>query len=312
MIRALYQKTKSVALQAQQQVREILFPQSMVMMYHRVIDLPFDKQYLAVSPEVFRKQLLKVQESHEIVSLEELQNELQVRKGNRLAAITFDDGFEDNFTIASEILEELKAPATFFVSTDVIDSNRELWTGDLERIFYVSTPEFAKFRITIEGQNCETSDRDTAYLFVKNLFFYLSCERREQARLSLCEQLGISSEGRTNYRFMSSKQLKSLADNALFSIGAHTMSHPKLSLLSREQQKHEITQSKKHLEEWIGQEVKYFAYPFGQLIDYTSTSIELCQEIGFLGAVTAYPGLLDKWTAPFEIPRYNAVSGFPL
>ncbi len=47
-------------------------------------------------------------------------------------AITFDDGFANNLTVAAPILAEEKVPATFYVTTDFIDRNRMSWIDRIE------------------------------------------------------------------------------------------------------------------------------------------------------------------------------------
>jgi peptidoglycan/xylan/chitin deacetylase (PgdA/CDA1 family) len=47
-------------------------------------------------------------------------------------SITFDDGYLDNYEVAAPILRKLELPATFFITTGFIDSNRvPIWDQDL-------------------------------------------------------------------------------------------------------------------------------------------------------------------------------------
>src|SRR5574343_1136034 len=39
-------------------------------------------------------------------------------------AITFDDGFENNYTVAAPILDMLKLPATFYITSGIINENK--------------------------------------------------------------------------------------------------------------------------------------------------------------------------------------------
>src|SRR5437016_4947415 len=47
-------------------------------------------------------------------------------------AVTFDDGFRNNATVAAPVLADLKIPATFYVTTDFIESNRMSWIDRIE------------------------------------------------------------------------------------------------------------------------------------------------------------------------------------
>jgi peptidoglycan/xylan/chitin deacetylase (PgdA/CDA1 family) len=86
-------------------------------------------------------------------------------------------------------------------------------------------------------------------------------------------------------------------------IGAHTCTHPRLSLLSRDQAKEEIVASKKKLEDRFGLPVEHFAYPYG---DYNQTTVELVREAGFKSAVTMHRGVNFPDSPPFELRRWTA------
>lgn len=76
--------------------------------------------------------------------------------------------------------------------------------------------------------------------------------------------------------------LKRLAHDESISIGSHTISHSLLPLLSPEEAKQEIGESKRILEEKIGRPIASFAYPAGAV----SESIkEMVQEAGYEYAV---------------------------
>ena len=71
-----------------------------------------------------------------------------------------------------------------------------------------------------------------------------------------------------------------------FELGAHTMTHPRLSHLSEDGQQAEISGSAKALQDALGHPVAAFAYPFGSAQDYDPDSIRLVQEAGFRFAVS--------------------------
>jgi peptidoglycan/xylan/chitin deacetylase (PgdA/CDA1 family) len=86
-------------------------------------------------------------------------------------------------------------------------------------------------------------------------------------------------------------------------IGAHTCTHPRLSLLSRKEAREEIVSSKKKLEDRFGTPIEHFAYPYG---DYNETTVELVQEAGFQTACTMHRGINRSDTSPFELKRWTA------
>jgi peptidoglycan/xylan/chitin deacetylase (PgdA/CDA1 family) len=77
-----------------------------------------------------------------------------------------------------------------------------------------------------------------------------------------------------------------------------------LSVLSEEEQKHEIISSRQQLERILGKEINVFSYPFGKRSDYDTTTIRISPEAGFLTAATAIPGHFYRWSYPYQIPRH--------
>ncbi|MFH1854407.1 MAG: polysaccharide deacetylase family protein [Candidatus Omnitrophota bacterium] len=87
-----------------------------ILMYHRIDDKA-DISRLSVCPDSFRRQMSFLKRwGYNVVRLEELPG--LIKKGRvpyNTAAITFDDGYENNFTRAYQILKEFNLPATIFV-----------------------------------------------------------------------------------------------------------------------------------------------------------------------------------------------------
>lgn len=108
-----------------------------------------------------------------------------------------------------------------------------------------------------------------------------------------------------NNSIMSSSQLNKLSKSKLFSIGAHTMSHVRLSEISQKRQKEEIGTSKSKLEEIIGKKIDYFAYPFGQKEDFGIIAIDLVKKAGYKAACTAILGNVTNYSDIYKLSRYT-------
>ena len=101
------------------------------------------------------------------------------------------------------------------------------------------------------------------------------------------------------------KQIKLLQNTDIknlskgFEIGAHTMTHPTLTILGDSAAYQEIICSKKFLEKVIGKKVKSFCYPKGK---YQERHVKMVKEIGFSMARTTkrYNTRIDTKN-PFEI-----------
>lgn len=102
-----------------------------VITYHQVQDPADDGS--SVSPSHFRSQMEYLRQNYEVVGLADAVHRLAKRQmPQRLVSITFDDGYLDNSMTAAPIMHALGLPATFFVSTDMIGSERP-FPHDVER-----------------------------------------------------------------------------------------------------------------------------------------------------------------------------------
>lgn len=87
----------------------------------------------------------------------------------------------------------------------------------------------------------------------------------------------------------------------LCTIGAHTVSHPRLNTLTPEEQRKEIIDSKTTLEQWLGHPIHHFSYPHGA---YNEKSLHIVKEIGFTSCLRAWGGKIRRGDASMlELPR---------
>ena len=91
-----------------------------ILMYHSVNDR--QDFFSAVSPEVFNKQMAYLAaKKREVISLVEFVRRLRTHEplGGSIA-LTFDDGYRDNYTTVFPLLKQYNFPATIFVTTGLI------------------------------------------------------------------------------------------------------------------------------------------------------------------------------------------------
>ncbi|WP_281886424.1 polysaccharide deacetylase family protein [Paenibacillus sp. YYML68] len=83
-------------------------------------------------------------------------------------------------------------------------------------------------------------------------------------------------------------------------IQPHGMTHPRLPELTSEQQKTEILESRRLIEEKLGTTANVFCYPYGE---YNKTTLTILKEAGFTYAFTIQQGRTDASQKPFELKR---------
>lgn len=104
----------------------------------------------------------------------------------------------------------------------------------------------------------------------------------------------------TKVSLMSGEQVKALVASGYVEIGGHTLTHPRLSKLSPEQQAHEIRENKRQLEALLGHSLLSFAYPYG---DMDKSAKEQAQAAGYRFAVATNSGPRAMHQDPYRIRR---------
>lgn len=300
-------------------------PEAVVLLYHRVAEPDRDPQLLSVSPERFNEQMRLIAERYQPVSLRYLAS--CVRHGDipsRAVAVTFDDGYEDNLILAKPILEKYKVPATVFVASGAVDSDREFYWDKLQDIFLSDRALPNRLDITVPGMPLqwdftgETSGcRDTRWnalmpAVTQRQAAYLSlCDklrplpgRQQQALIDeLCRWADIRASARATHRAMTAKQVCLLARGGLIEVGAHTIDHPILATLTPGEQRRQVLESKLELQRVIDQPVLSFSYPYGTRSSYTAQTLAAVRSAGYECACSNFPGAANRGADLFQLPR---------
>jgi len=221
----------------------------------------------------------------------------------RAAAITFDDGYEDNDSVARPLLQRHGLTATFFIATGFLDGGR-MWNDTvIESIRRTSLPQLDLQPLGL-GQHAlaTVAARRAAIAQLLPQIKYMEPE----ARLALTERVAHAADvSLPADLMMRSEQVLSMR-RAGMQIGAHTVSHPILARLDLTDARQEMAQSKRALEQLLGERVALFAYPNGRPgKDYLSEHAALARELGFDAAVSTAWGAARPGADPFQLPRFT-------
>lgn len=280
--------------------------QVLTLLYHRIGSPENDLHRLFVSEDNFYRQMVYLKNHFPIVPLEadwSLLSEPSV-------AITFDDGYQDNYLYAVPILEELKIPATIFVTVGPMDNQTELWWDELERLLLTGEHFPSSFHLQDDLFACEwktdTEEKRKSLYFTLHWLMHsqLPLVRRDDWFAQLRRWRGFSETGRAANYVMTSSECAALSSSPYISIGAHTVNHPPLARLDYAQQLREISQSKQQLEQLLQKSVTTFSYPFGGKKDFNEDTVTICRSLDFCKATANFPGLWSVSNADnYRIPR---------
>ena len=283
---------------------------AIVLVYHRIADLKKDVQLLSVAPQKFEEQTIYLKSRFNIITLQELVRDLKNKKIKKKSlVITFDDGYADNLFNAKPILEKHNIPATFFITTDTLNSNREFWWDSLERVFLdynlqplnpidikINNIRFFKSNITA---NILESIYKEAYALMRKL----STEDRDAVLNYFLNWANLGESVRDNYRPLNKSELVKLSLNNLFEVGSHSKSHCSLNKQKIDIQKNEISNSKSMLDNILSKSIKSFSYPYGTINHYSNNIINIVKESKYNCGVTTIQRPVYNDTDSFQIPR---------
>lgn len=303
-----------------------------ILLYHRVVELPSDPQALAVSPRHFEEHLQILGRAMKAVSLDEMVRRMKGGESlRRTVAVTFDDGYADNLRHAKPLLERYGVPATVFVASGTVGRNREFWWDELERILLAANKLPKELELTINGQprrwslgadstwnevtfrryaawsvlqGGEPTRRHQLYRSLCELFSPLLPTTRDALVQKLRSWAGVDGDGRASHRSLTREEIVQLAEGKLVDVGAHTVNHPALAHLPVEEQRREIEQSKQTLERIVGRPVCSFSYPFGYPGAYSDDSRLLVQDAGFRDSCANFPQRVHRKCDPYQLPRF--------
>lgn len=256
----------------------------LIVMYHGVVrktDFNLSVNHLAADD--FEKQIKYLATHFEIVSLREMFKSYREGRANKKQiAITFDDGYKNNYTNAFPVLKKYSAPATIFVVTKMLEQPDYLLWYDL--IDLVKTKLDISFFKNNAGQLPENKRNLIAqaagWSDFKNKMKLLDIQEKELVIQRDSNEVKHALEGvdKEYRKLLTAEQMSEMISSGLIEIGSHTHHHPNLDEISNEAAKNEIEQSKKILEQKLKVEIKSIAFPDGA---YNQQTIQLCKQAGY-------------------------------
>ena len=222
-------------------------------------------------------------------------------------AITFDDGFENNLSIAAPILYDFNIPATIYITTEFIEKNAMSWIDRIEFVLenISSRTIYAHWlnkKIDIKNNQTKINFLNSVRNFVKNS---PDCNPNTFAN-DLCEQNGypniLSSDDPIDKK-MSWKQVSEANKSDLLTIGGHSHTHSILSYLSSDQLNYEIDTSIELLNKKANVQTSHYSYPEGLEHCYSDNVINELKKRGVRCCPTAISGTNNVSDDLFNLKR---------
>lgn len=214
--------------------------------------------------------------------------------------ITVDDGDRTFYDIIYPLLKKHHTPATLFVSPKICSEQGNFWFQEIlgfnEQEIKNTIADFLQIDYNLLSQYyilhiCKNLKLNQIREIIETHKKKFRIEAQESLNLNVDQLVEISSDG-------------------LVQIGAHTLNHPILSNEENELCEDEIIESFNGLNNILGYEVKYFAFPNGiPHYDFGERELKILKKTGCQLAFSTLHKDFKIKDNPLSIPRYYVSKG---
>lgn len=222
-------------------------------------------------------------------------------------ALTFDDGFENNLTVAAPALKEFGMSATFYVTTRFVDENAMSWIDRIEHCIE-RTPR-ADVRVPWRPTTVAFGDIPSKIEFLEEVRRHVKSDPEIDVETLIqsihrdCAQSIVTESEDPLDRKLSWQQVRELASDHNFIVGGHSHQHNILSFLSEDELRAEIGTSLAMLSGKANVGAKHYSYPEGLTHCYSQIVIDVLKSFGVRCCPTAIEGVNCPGDDLFQLKR---------
>lgn len=255
---------------------------NIIIMYHGITDesCPYNNRHTLTKD--FKKHLIFFKKYCNILSLNDFCEEKFISNKINIA-ITFDDGYYNNYKIAQAILEELKIPATFFVTGINTTDDKILWADYVDIVSSVIQNdisfELGDFSFILQNKifKCINSNKSLHQIIKNDLPEY---EHKLELFTKLKKYIPKNTfeNNEIYWKLMTDSDIVKSSKSNFISIQSHGFLHNNLGKIKEENAFNEILNSKCYLEDLTQKKIDFIGYPDGS---YSKNVVDFAFKNGF-------------------------------
>jgi len=287
--------------------RTIAASSGLILAFHRV--LPAEERSLCYNPHLvlsepaFVSLLQLLRRDYQVVHLQDLLEDPSGNGGHPKVAITFDDGWEDNYRVAFPHLLSYGMPATIFGCTGLIDTAQLLPEERFARLWAQCDLHSRLEELLVDLNHWGMGNGKNRHLHPRKQ--YWSNELKQMplsSRLLMLDHLEprYQMPAVESRRFLTWEQVRIMTRTGLIRMGSHTSRHASLSSESDRDIRQELEDSRTALWKHTGEVSDILAYPNGM---YNRRVQDLVHSMGFKAALATCPGFVTLRSNRMAIPR---------
>ncbi len=285
-------------------IREINKDKVTILMYHGITayaDSILNFDYKHVEREKFEEQLQYLKKHYSLIALEEF---IKWKEGKKKLLknplmLTFDDGYANCYTQLFLLLKKYNAPAVIFLPTTYISKKGIAWYDVVA--YCIAATKKSTISITNKTYPLVSDEQKKAAIVAIKEKCYNCPEERERILKEVVKETEVKPEdcATDDMGFMSWEQCQEMQKAGIV-FGSHSMTHPIMIELSKEEINKEVLESKKSIEKKLKMQCYAFAYPFGKYNNEVEVQL---QKAGYLLGFTVEYGKNTKQTPDMRIKR---------
>jgi peptidoglycan/xylan/chitin deacetylase (PgdA/CDA1 family)/CelD/BcsL family acetyltransferase involved in cellulose biosynthesis len=278
-------------------------PSARILYFHRVND-DNDPFFPAMSTSLFEREMRYLAKHYKVVTLPELRRHLDSGSTETALAITFDDGYQDNYHNALPLLRRYGLPATIFLTTGSIDTREPLWFESLALALKNTRLDHLDLELDIPTRFWlrTAAERLDANGRLGQFFRFLPDEERRGRLDEVVALLAPEDADGRRDKMLTWDQVRGMKKQGI-DFGGHTVTHPFLSKTTPERALWEVSECKRRIEAELDSPVDYFAYPNGREEDFAGWSADVLRRAGYQAALTTVWGVNYPSTDPMALRR---------
>jgi peptidoglycan/xylan/chitin deacetylase (PgdA/CDA1 family) len=259
----------------------------------------------------FEKQLKYFKKNFKIVPLGELckLKQANAKPSDYTIALTFDDGFLNNYKVALPLLMKYQIPATFFVCSASLDNPDYIHPSDLLDIVRVNNKngfiEISQKRFKTIGHHLiQPETNETGYGYLDSLSYKEWLAATEKIKEKYLFKSIAQTMDDEVYKLINEADLNKMSESKYVSIGSHSHEHFNLTQLTSDELDYQLGASKVNLAKTTGTLTDSIAFPDGY---YNEEVVGAAKKQGYKYLIAA--GDVDPKYSNDVFPRIGIMSG---
>lgn len=261
----------------------------------------FDRRLEALDPEQFEWVISYIHSlGYRWVSLQRMYDNIIESRPCREAVVTFDDGFKDQFQNACPLLKKMDIPATLFLITSTVGSDKLLWLHKLYMLIEQINKDEAIALLTKYSPPPQP-DMDFFHL-MRHFVFSATKDQIHSLIETLAQKVNwtVDRERELSHQlYLTTDELRTMQNDG-FTIEPHFHDHRPLHTLSEDQTRHDVEQSVSWIHNNLSYRPRFISYPFGFANQFCSG---ILNQLKLIGACTAEHRPVQIGENPYTMPR---------